>query len=102
MKKALTSKNIFFSLLTLVFICLFISLGTWQINRGILKQNMLELESANEQSPAISNSTLLNKAILNPHHYQYRQAELQGYFDNQHHFLLDNQIHKGQVGYHVL
>lgn len=73
-----------------------ISLGIWQIHRGIEKR-VIEHDF---QSNA---STTLQKTHEQPlKTLQYRNIQLNGRYDNAHTLLLDNKIQNHRVGYEVL
>ena len=84
-------------LLTLVGVVIFTSLGFWQLDRAAYKETIRlkfsERLAAGYQhyEPGVLGEDLA-----------YRRFLFQGRFDNRHHFLLDNQVHEGQAGYHVL
>lgn len=89
-------KNWKLALLALVVFCAFISLGFWQLARAHQKQHLLESYHARMQKPALTAAALEKTADL-----RFYRASLQGQFDNQHTFLLDNKTFKGQVGYEI-
>ena len=77
---------------------LLILLGLWQIHRGEEKQHMqLQFLKQRQATPIYLNqlTTVTKKKV-------YRPILAEGYFDNQHTFLLDNKIYQQQVGYEVL
>lgn len=84
------------ALLVLTLLC---GLGLWQLNRGFEKQEM-QAQLAAQQTRVILSEAALSSSQSND--LNYRKINLNGRFLNEHTLLLDNQIHKGQVGYHVL
>jgi surfeit locus 1 family protein len=90
--------NLFLTVLAIVFLGFFISLGTWQLHRSREKEQILSsLEQKLEAAPV--SLQLLSK---DPKQRQYQPIEFQGVFLNNKQFLLDNRIHKGKVGYEVI
>lgn len=84
-------------LLTAAGVALFVSLGIWQLERAAYKQ---DLERLFEQRLAADYRPLSKDADLAD--IQYRKLRLQGRYDLEHQFLLDNRVHEGRAGYHVL
>jgi surfeit locus 1 family protein len=82
-------------LLTFLFICLFTSLGFWQLSRA--QQKKILLKSFAEKTK----TTLPVKNMNSTTDLRFYRAKLEGSFDNQHTFLLDNKIFHGKVGYAV-
>jgi len=81
--------------LTVLFSCLFISLGFWQLHRAEEKGSMLLAQALQAKQEAV----YLNAE--DPLPQQYQNVRLKGnYLDNV--FLLDNQHHQHQFGYNVL
>lgn len=85
------------TLLTLVFCLSFIRLGIWQLDRAQEKQQLLAAWEHQHALPPLTLEDFPDKAEVQ----QYESVSLAGSFDNAHTFLLDNQPHEGQVGYHV-
>ena len=83
--------------LTAVGIVLFVSLGSWQLQRAAYKS---ELESKFERRLAEDYGPLDRADDFSD--IQYRKLRLQGRYDLEHQFLLDNRVHEGRAGYHVL
>lgn len=81
------------TLLLLVFISLFASLGTWQTRRAAEK-DALELEY--QQAPVMSLKTAIAEEK------RFARVSLTGQFDTGRHILLDNQVLRGRTGVFVL
>jgi surfeit locus 1 family protein len=83
--------------LTAAGVSLCIVLGLWQLDRAALKQSIeLKFEQRlGEQYQAFSAGDALDDI-------EYRKLLLQGSYDNTRHLLVDNQLHRGTAGYHVL
>lgn len=88
-------KNWKLSLLAIIFICLFTSLGFWQLSRA--DQKKLLLKSFAERTT----HTLTAKEMNQFGDWRFYQVQLEGVFDNMHTILLDNKIYQGKVGYEV-
>ncbi len=84
-------------LLTICGVALFVSLGLWQLERAALKD---AVEARFEQRLAQGYAPLGTTDDLDD--IQYRKLRLEGEFETQHHFLLDNQTHGGKAGYQVI
>ncbi len=77
---------------------LFITLGVWQLNRAQEKQAMLSRYEALSQKRPVK----LQLPMVNEERWRYRKVKLTGRFGREHQFLLDNQVYRGRIGYHVL
>jgi surfeit locus 1 family protein len=87
---------------TLVFLgllFLLLSLGTWQLNRAQQKRAFLQQQA---QSQTVASSRLSTAIDDNVDTLRYKKLEVAGHYDVAHHFLIDNQISAGKVGYFVL
>lgn len=82
-------------LITALFFALFLWLGLWQIHRSEEKLQMINAQKKRENLPVIY-WDVKKKLPL-----QYQRIGLQGIYLPQT-FLLDNQHHRHQFGYHVL
>jgi surfeit locus 1 family protein len=80
--------------LFLFFAILMTSLGFWQLDRAKQKEKMLELMSEDSVQ-------LVKKAEQLETLDKYAKVEMNGAFNRDHQFLLDNQVHEGEVGYHL-
>ena len=78
-----------------VFLPLLASLGVWQINRADEKRDQAQLvfERLNMLPVAVPEST---------EGLQYRHIRLQGSFESNKYFLLDNQMVQGRPGYWII
>ena len=73
-------------------------LGIWQIHRGDFKKHIQTVFLQRLLSAPIN----LNKNNGLKSEKNYSPAVMQGHFDNQHTFLLENQIYLHRVGYEIL
>jgi surfeit locus 1 family protein len=75
-----------------------IGLGFWQLDRADQKRALLAgLEGANERPPAP-----LAEVMEGADTPRFRKVRASGRYDREHQILLDNQVNRGVVGYHVL
>jgi surfeit locus 1 family protein len=83
--------------LTTVGVMLFIVLGMWQLERADFKDSVqLKFEQRlAEQYRQFRPETDLDDI-------EFRKLIVNGRYDNAHNILIDNQIHRGKAGYHVL
>jgi cytochrome oxidase assembly protein ShyY1 len=83
------------TLLTVLLFVVFIGLGRWQWHRGEAKQaSWQEFEHAGVAEP-LPGGNLDTVA-------RFAHVALDGHFEPEHQFLLDNRSHAGQPGYEVL
>ncbi|RTE86479.1 MULTISPECIES: SURF1 family protein [Gammaproteobacteria] len=91
--------NPFALVLTLLAIVLMIKLGFWQISRGEEKQAIIDRNSAANAQGEVTLSA------DNAHTFSARQDQwvaFSGSIQQAPIFLVENQIHNSQVGYHVI
>jgi len=87
---------------TLVYLCLLpllLALGFWQLGRAEEKKALLGQQT---QSVAAETVHLSAATVDNAELQRYKKVELNGRYDNEHQFLIDNQISGGKAGYFVL
>lgn len=84
-------------LMTLATFTLFVSLGSWQLSRGNIKN---DIESANINQQDTYRQPGLPLQDLES--WRYRKISLVGVYDNTRQFLLDNQVRDRITGYNVL
>ena len=84
------------TLLTLAALLLFVSLGRWQWQRAQHKQALAADFGAGGRSVTDLGTSAIAELP------RYTQLRLQGSYDGEHQFLLDNMSHNGQPGYEVL
>lgn len=83
-------------LVTLLVVSLGVRLGIWQLARAEEKRDWLARIETRATTPQSLDALLVRE---DPAHYP---VTLQGEFDNSRNILLDNRIHRGKAGYHVL
>jgi len=86
------------TLVTLILLPCMIWLGFWQLDRAEEKRGLLKDFEMNQKQPAVNMASITNPEQL----VQYQKIEMQGMFDVQHQFLLDNKVYQGKAGYHVI
>jgi len=79
-------------LVTMAMVCL----GFWQLSRAEQKQTIKDFVVVQQSQQVNLNQELLNEKML------YQQATGKGQFLLEHAILVDNQVYKGQVGYHIV
>jgi surfeit locus 1 family protein len=84
------------TVLTLVAVVAFVSLGRWQWSKGNLREAQAE-EFARGTGQAVS---LGSRALADVERFQ--RVSVGGRFDTAHQFLLDNRTYEGRAGYEVL
>lgn len=85
----------------LIFICLLallLRLGFWQLSRAHEKRDFL----ANQQEMMQRETLPLANLLADNQELRYRRVLLEGHYDTEHQFLLDNQFNASKVGYLVL
>lgn len=86
------------TLIGLLILPLLIYLGFWQLQRADEKR-VLQADIEQQRSiPALPLSVLLQETPTP----RFRQVTLQGRFDVERYWLLDNKVHQGKVGYQVI
>lgn len=87
-------------LLGLLVLALLLSLSRWQYSRGQEKAALEIASLAHQHGDAMRFHELLSQSEETRGYFQ--RVRLEGRFDNERTFLLDNQTHQGKVGYHVV
>lgn len=86
------------TLATLVVLPILINLGLWQANKADKKQ---QLQDVYEQRAA-SDLIHIGGELFKAEELRYRHVEARGFYEPAYQILIDNQIDKGQAGYHVI
>lgn len=84
------------AVLALIFFCLFTSLGIWQLMRA--QQKAILLKSFNERT---QHAPFTAQDLDQPHDWRFYRVTVEGKFDQEHTFLLDNKTLHGKIGYEV-
>ncbi|WP_372860934.1 SURF1 family protein [Spongiibacter sp.] len=74
---------------------LLLRLGFWQLQRADEKQQLLDAATARRQQPAVDIQSL-------GEYPNYLPVYVEGVFDSQRYWLLDNRIRQGQFGYEII
>ncbi len=91
--------EIFYTLTYLIFFAVLVSLGLWQLDRSEQKRAFLKLEDQRAATDVIQLSRDITSDV---DALRYLKVSVDGTYDAEHQFLIDNQINKGKVGYYVL
>jgi surfeit locus 1 family protein len=83
--------------LTAAGVTLFIVLGMWQLERADYKESVQSKFEHRLGEPYQEYSLEIDLDDI-----EYRKLIVKGRYDNAHNILVDNQIHRGKAGYHVL
>jgi len=86
------------SLIAAVVFLILMSLGLWQLSRAEQKASTQQALNASLSLSELEIVSPLNVDEVN----RFRHVRLEGRFDTQHQYLLDNRIHKGRPGFLVI
>ena len=86
------------SIIFLLCISLFLSLGFWQLDRANEKENIIKLYAERQSSDIVSLNYIGKKPIKDKY---YRNYKIKGRYINQT-FLIDNKIKDKQPGFNVI
>ena len=88
----------------LVLFALLVNLGSWQLGRAGEKSALAARWEAREAMPAVAPEVLLSDAPSTEAAAALadRQVRWQASFSADHYLLLDNRLHHGRAGYHVI
>lgn len=86
------------TLATLILLPVMINLGMWQSNKAAQKQAKLEQFEQREKDAPIS----IGGSPIDIESLRYRRVVARGFYEPEFQILLDNQIYKGQAGYHAI
>jgi surfeit locus 1 family protein len=86
------------TLATILLLPALIGLGLWQLDRADQKRQLqAEYDRRQAETPKRLRSVLEEAAAL-----RYRPVRVRGRYEPDYQFLLDNRVHQGRAGYHVL
>ncbi len=83
---------------TLLFLPLLSGLGLWQLDRAGQKQRLQQHYDERLADPAVQ----ITGAPIEARAVQFRRVMARGQYETEREILLDNRVHQGRVGYHVL
>jgi Uncharacterized conserved protein len=87
--------NLFLTILALLVLIFLLRLGFWQLDRAQQKQDILDLQSARINLPAVDISTIR----FDDKNLRYLPIKAEGFLDTDKQILIDNQVKNGQVGF---
>lgn len=90
--------TVFATVLAVLATGVFTSLAVWQYGRAIYKENVFRQATEHSTLPAID----LNQTQLKEPDQQFRPAKATGTWEIENTLLLDNIVHRGKAGYHVI
>lgn len=82
----------------IILVPAFITLGFWQLGRADQKR-LLQAEYDWRMNDA---SVRIGAELQAAEELRFYKVTVQGYYEEGHQFLIDNRIHRGQAGYHVI
>ncbi len=85
------------TIITLAGLILFVSLGFWQLDRAVVKDTIMKKFEAR-----LDADYRQFKARESLSGIEFQRLILRGHYDTDRTLLIDNQLHRGQAGYHVL
>lgn len=86
------------TLATLLLLPLLVNLGLWQADKADKKQAMQDIYDQRGQSGLVQ----IGAEPLNLENMRFSRVVARGHYEPAYQILLDNQIYKGQAGYHVI
>ena len=81
-----------------LFFCLFVALGNWQLQRAEIKRDIEQRYQSQLEQPYhyVALETQVDERL------NYQKITLRGHYLEQRTLLVDNKLHQGQPGYHIL
>jgi len=90
--------SLLYTMMAIVAIGLFATLGTWQTSRAFEKQHLQdEIDKKNSQT-----GFLMDHKIESLAEKKYLRVEAIGHYDTENEILIDNTVHNGKAGYYVM
>jgi surfeit locus 1 family protein len=86
------------SIATLVLVPIMLGLGYWQLDRAQQKIELQDEYDKRMQGPTIA----IGGEPQLPEDLRYYKVVAKGRYDGDRQFLIDNRVHHGRVGYHVI
>ncbi|GMQ96880.1 MAG: hypothetical protein BMS9Abin15_0564 [Gammaproteobacteria bacterium] len=88
----------FIALLVVLALLIFlISLGVWQLSRAEQKRELEKLYMGSDQQSYLRAEQVEDRW----HELRYRELRVSGRYETDKQILLDNQVNRGRIGYHV-
>jgi len=85
------------AIITLAGLILFISLGFWQLDRAVFKDAIMKKFETRLDADYRQFETWESLSDI-----EFQKIIIRGHYDSGRTLLIDNQLHKGRAGYHVL
>lgn len=76
----------------------FLALGLWQLHRADEKRTLQEEYDARANGPAVRIEPRLQRA----EDLRFFRVSVRGHYESAHQVLVDNRVHQGRAGYHVV
>lgn len=86
------------TLATLALLPVLIGLGMWQLDRAEQKLRLQAEYDQRQQAAAVQ----LRSVLESPESLRFHRIAARGHYEPEHQILVDNRVHQGQAGYHVL
>lgn len=86
------------TLATAVLVPMFVGLGFWQLDRAGQKTDLQAEYDARLRGPVVAVGASLQPA----EELRFYKVVAKGRYDTAHQILIDNRVHQGRVGYHVI
>lgn len=86
------------SILAVIGVSIFFSLGTWQVERAEEKQSLQDKIDSRQNSAEV----IMRSSVANIEDKFYTPVKATGHYDSKHEILIDNEVYQGKAGYHVL
>lgn len=86
------------SIAVAVLLPLFLFLGFWQLQRAEEKRLLQAEYDARANGPAVQ----VEGRVQPPEALQFYRVVARGYYETDYQVLVDNRVHQGQAGYHVI
>lgn len=86
------------SLAVVALLPLFLYLGYWQLQRAEEKRLLQSEYDTRANGPAV----LVESRVQRADELQFYRVTAKGYYETGHQILIDNRVHQGRAGYHVI
>lgn len=86
------------TLATLLLLPLLVGLGLWQLDRAEQKRALQAEYDRRAQGPGV----LVGPELRGLEDLRFHRVVAKGYYEPEHQVLIDNRVHRGQVGYYVI
>ncbi|MBI3570306.1 MAG: SURF1 family protein [Gammaproteobacteria bacterium] len=86
------------SMVVAVLLPFFLYLGYWQLQRAEEKRLMQAEYDTRANGPAVQ----VERRVQRPDELQFYRVVARGYYETERQILIDNRVHQGRVGYHVV